>query len=477
VSGDARDGSGDVERDPLAPLSELARAWAAAHPPSTGGAVAWAELDAGLSRQKRRRRARWAFAGALAIALGAFGGRGLWLRSARLTYAIEGAETRTDGYIPRVVEPLARVRFSDGTEVGLEHGSRAWVVDTGAHGAQLRLEDGRAHFSVVHRPHAHWSVEAGPFVVSVTGTKFDVEWSGTNDLLRVHLLNGVVTVGGPQTRGGVTLLAGQVLEARPDEGILRIEPAPPEDAGGPVVRQSVSETASPAAAPSALPSFAAAPPVTSPPPLAGPAPGRAPGEPTAISARSAPSATSSKAATKGGRAGPARATAVALGGPLDADSFGSDWRKQIARGVFQGILQEADARGTELCLRSLPSDRLAVLGDAARYAGRTDLARRVLQAQRARFAGSAAANEATFLLGRLAEDAHQPGSAALPWYELYLRQTPSGVYAAEALGREMLILGEAENDLRAREVARKYLETYPRGAYVGQAREILEGAR
>ena len=32
-----------------------------------------------------------------------------------------------------------------GPRVGLKHGSRAWVISTGADGAQLRLEDGRAH--------------------------------------------------------------------------------------------------------------------------------------------------------------------------------------------------------------------------------------------------------------------------------------------------------------------------------------------
>lgn len=447
-----RDGAGDGAGagDPLSPLSDLARALADASPPSPGGAAAWAELDAGLARQTRHRRMGFALGGLVAIVLGTVGGRGLWLRSVRLTYAVEGAAARTDGYIPRVAEAVARVRFSDGTEVGLEHGSRAWVVGTGADGAQIRLEDGRAHFSVVHRPHARWSVEAGPFVVSVTGTKFDVEWSGKDDLLRVQLRSGVVTVGGPQTRGGVTLLPGQVLEARPDEGILRVEPAP-ADAPRPAAIGAASNMVSPRAAPFAISPPAAAPPITSPPPAIPVGRGTAPT--------------------------PARAKTIALvAEPPGGGDFGGNWRRQIASGAFQGILREADARGMESCLSSLPSDRLAVLGDAARYAGRTDLARRVLKAQRARFAGTSAAAEATFLLGRLAEDAHEPGIAALPWYDLYLAQAPAGAYAAEALGREMLILGERENDRRAREVARKYLETYPNGAYVAQARDILEGA-
>jgi hypothetical protein len=453
----------ELEGDELEPLSDLARAWAAASPQSPGGAAAWTKFDAGMARHGRRRRVHLAVAGAVALVLGAGVGRHLWPanRGERLTYAVEGAAARTDGYIPRVAEALARVRFSDGTEVGLERGSRAWVVATGAEGAQLRLEDGRAHFSVVHRPHARWSVEAGPFVVSVTGTKFDVEWSGANDLLRVHLLNGVVTVGGPQTRGGVTLLPGQVLEARPDEGILRIEPAP---------LAALSPAATPPL-PSTPPVVAASP--GEPYPRPAPALAGEPSSPVPVSPaeRKAPGVDRlpRPAAARG------RALALATAPPLLAE-VGNDWGRQIARGDFQRILREADASGTEACLRSLPSDRLAALGDAARYAGRRDLARRVLLSQRTRFAGSAAASEATFLLGRLAEDGHQPDSAALPWYERYLAEAPAGVYAAEALGRQMLILGERADDLRAREIARKYLERYPRGAYVVQAREILEGA-
>ena len=471
MSGGVKDRD-DGGTDELSRLSDLARAWAEAAPPSAGTAGAWAELDAGLVRRKRVRRGGWALASALTLALGTVAGRGLWLRHTRLTFAIEGADARTDGYIPRVAAPLAQVRFSDGTEVGLEHGSRAWVVSTGADGAQLRLEDGRAHFAVVHRPHAHWSVEAGPFVVSVTGTKFDVEWSGTNDLLRVHLRSGVVTVGGPQTRGGVTLLPGQVLEARPDEGILRVEPAPAE-AAGPTASHGGSAIGGGAKA-----SLPAEPAVPAEPAARAASPAPATSSPTTVARPTdsdAPRPPEGALAERKPRATAARPKAVALVTPAHSD-LGADWRKQIATGEFQQILAAAEAQGMQSCLRSLPSDRLAALGDAARYAGKTALASRVLQAQRARFPGSPAAAEATFLLGRLAEDAHEPSSAALPWYELYLTQAPSGAYAAEALGRQMLILGAQERGQRAREAARKYLEAYPRGAYLTQAHQILEDA-
>lgn len=241
----------------IAALSAEARRVAkadAAGEPAPGG---WHRFEARRAQAEMRALRQWpargwVLASALMLVLGTVAGRGLWLRHSRLTFAVEGADARTDGYIPRVAAPLAQVKFSDGTEVEIEHGSRAWVVSTDADGAQLRLEDGRAHFAVVHRPHAHWLVEAGPFVVWVAGTDFDVQWSSTKDLLRVYLRGGVVTVGGPQTRGGVTLLPGQVLEARPDEGILRVEPAPAETAAPSAVRASSEKHVSGVAVPSPL---------------------------------------------------------------------------------------------------------------------------------------------------------------------------------------------------------------------------------
>jgi hypothetical protein len=438
----------------IAALSENARSVAKTDAADEPVAGAWHRLEARRGPRGRTlvRRVAWVSAGALTLVLGAMAGPGLWDSDCHLTFAVEGADARTDGYIPRVVGPEAQLRFSDGTEVGLDHGSRAWVVSTGPDGAQLRLEDGRAHFAVVHRPHAHWSVEAGPFVVLVTGTKFDVEWSGANDLLRVHLRNGVVTVGGPQTRGGVTLLPGQVLEARPDEGILRVQPAPADTAAPGVTSEA---RAARAAASSAVVTPAPLAPTYTPPPSP-----QAAARPSDSIARKPPAA---------------RPKALALVTASHGQAhIGGDWKEEIAHGDFEQILKDANSEGIELCLRSLDSDRLAALGDAARYAGQTALARRVLQAQRARFAGSSAAEEATFLLGRLAEDAHEPGSVALPWYDLYLAEAPTGAYAAEALGRRMLILGAQERGQRAREAARSYLEAHPRGAYVPQARQILE---
>ena len=91
------------------------------------------------------------------------------------------------------------------------------------------------------------------------------------------------------------------------------------------------------------------------------------------------------------------------------------------------------AHGIDAVVADADGPALVALADAARYAGRNDLAERVLRAQRTRFPGTPAAGAAAFFLGRIADDR---GAAAegLDWYRRYLTEEPQGAYAAEALG-------------------------------------------
>jgi hypothetical protein len=350
----------------------------------------------------------------------------------------EGIVTST-GYVSRVHAARAVLRFSDGTEVTLQHGSRAWVVSTDAHGARIRLEEGQAHFAVVPRSGARWAVEAGPYTIDVTGTRFDVQWTGGDDLFEVRLLSGAVTVRGPLAGDGIKLSPGQQFRGRLSDGavgIQQVEGAPPVDSRPAAV-----------APPAALV-----------------------GEGDAASRRT-------RAAAVGVRARDAAATPAGTHRTGESiASVGADWRKRVAGGQFHVVIREAEDAGIDRCLAGLASDRLTALADAARYTARTDLARRVLSAQRQRFSGSAPAHDAAFLLGRLAEDTGAPLPNALDWYDRYLIEAPTGSYAAEALGRKMLALTKVPGSTRLA-VAREYLQRYPNGQYVTQARGIIESAR
>jgi hypothetical protein len=146
------------------------------------------------------------------------------------------------------------------------------------------------------------------------------------------------------------------------------------------------------------------------------------------------------------------------------------WSKLVADGEFDRVIAEAQERGMHRVLSGAPLDDLVALSDAARYAGRGDLARSALLAMRDRFAASSAARTAAFLLGRLAEG----GSAdsAIGWYDRYLAESPGGTFASEALGRKMLLL-RARSPAKARRLAEQYLGLFPKGAYAQVARDLL----
>jgi TolA-binding protein len=268
--------------------------------------------------------------------------------------------------------------------------------------------------AVVHWRGARWLFDAGPFLITVTGTSFTADWREAEGRLEIVLKTGSIAVSGPLSDEAIALRAGQrlVISTRDKEVLIRdIDPAV-------------------AAAPSTPSSQAAPSPQPSVPSVA------------------APSVTSE---------------------PLPVTS---NWTADLAAGRFATILQQAEQRGIDKVLVEASSDELAALSDAARYSRRDDVARRALTAQRRRFAQSARANDAAFLLGRLEEAAQHP-ELALTWYERYLGESPHGTYASEALGRKMTVLQRLDGAARARPLAEEYLRRYPNGTYAAAARALI----
>lgn len=140
---------------------------------------------------------------------------------ARLTYDVSGGLLSDSGYVRSSDPSGARLTFSDGTRVDLQDGARARIAAVDAHGARIAIENGRAALAVASRPSATWYVDVGPFVIQVTGTQFDVDWSSYDDTLSVDLHEGSLVVSGPPAPAGVLLRAGQRLVAH--EGRLSIE--------------------------------------------------------------------------------------------------------------------------------------------------------------------------------------------------------------------------------------------------------------
>jgi hypothetical protein len=337
---------------------------------------------------------------------------------APLRYSVDGAGTPASGYVSAPSQAPAVVRFSDGSVATFAAGSGARIVDVTPNGARILLEDGRADVEISPRAGARWSIEAGPYVGLVTGTRFEVLWSTGPRRLEVRLVEGSVAVRGPLMEDGVSVRAGQVLVADARNGQVHLEEQPPTSTGTPSA--AATQSAASTAAPEVMT-----------------------GEPSAT-AEAVPTAT------------PAPAS----------------WSKRVAAGEFQGVLAEAEQLGFDAVLEQGSLERVVALGDAARYGKRGDLARKALAALRRRFPTSPQGRSAAYLLGRQLDDGGSPG-AAISWYETYLSESPGGTFAVEALGRRMWAVSRVRGKDAARPLAEDYVRRYSSGPHASIARSIL----
>lgn len=379
--------------------------------------------EAGFARLQQRMAGRrpsasrgwWGAAAGVAVA-SALAAVLLMVRSSddAITFRVAGGALANDGRI--VGAEATRISFSDGSEATLSRGAEARVEKLDEHGGAVVLKRGSMRVHIAKKPQASWTVAAGPYDVRVTGTAFDVSWSAQEQAFDLRMQSGAVIVTGPLALSGIVLKAGQHLFGGVAEGRLTVE-----GTGGVEAEAEAAPSALPVAAlePPAAETRAVVPPAT-------PAPARASGEPHA-------------------------------------------WTKQVAQGNFAAVLDEAERRGIERTLASGSLEELAALADAARYAGRIQLAKRVLLAERQRFASSAAARDAAFFLGRIAEDS---GGGGVDWYERYVAENPGGPYASQAFGRKMMLLYKQRGAAAAKPVAAEYLSRFPNGPYAAAARKL-----
>ncbi|MGH7440127.1 MAG: tetratricopeptide repeat protein, partial [Polyangiaceae bacterium] len=151
------------------------------------------------------------------------------------------------------------------------------------------------------------------------------------------------------------------------------------------------------------------------------------------------------------------------------------WAEMVADGNFREVVEAAEARGIDATLGEAPRADVVALADAARYLRQRPLARRGLMTERTRFPGSPEARAAAFVLGTMADDA-AAHDEAIRWYDTYLSESPSGSFAAEALGRKVVSLAAAGQSTAAAAAARQYLRRFPQGAHAGYARDLLSSA-
>ena len=389
-----------------------------------------------VGRARRRGLLRWSLTGTLAAAsvvgvlqiVSLSRARQAPATSPALAYHIEGGSVIDGGYLRESGNSGIKLFFTEGTEFILMPGTRGRLGAVDSAGARIAIEHGAASFQVTPRSNGRWLVDVGPFLVTVKGTVFTVSWDPSSERFELRLQHGRVTVTGPVSGGDITLQAGQRLVVNLPKAETLITEQKPEEAW--------LETAT---------AFPAAPAMNVP----AERPSAAPERPT-------------------GRG----ATAAA---PLPASAkFDGEhrWTEALAAGHLDRIFADVEHAGLKSTLEKASSEDLFALADAARYRRRMDLAREALLAERRRFPGSTRSLDAAFLLGRVEETSERGRAKAVQWYEEYLARTPTGTYAAEALGRKMILTSKLDGVAQAQPIAEQYLRRFPNGAYAGSARVL-----
>ena len=348
---------------------------------------------------------------------------------APLHFVLEGTSVGAEENIEAPADAPSQLVFSDRSRVSLAPHTKIAVLAMDSHGARVALASGDLEVSIEPRQGSSWRFDAGPFTVAVKGTAFHLGFEAARGRLDLQMHHGVVEVRGPSQDRRLTLGAGESLELF---------------ATAPAAERQVSAAVSGKVAMlgQAQPGSAI--------PLGNPA--SAPQTPARQSLH--------------------RAKARA-GGSLAETHPGESWSSLIARGEFDAVVKDAEDRGLDLTLAQASAADITSLADAARYSRRYDMARQALQRVRERFPDTSRSSEAAFFLGRLAETGRSSAKAALTWYEIYLRESAQGPYAAEALGREIALFMPTDRE-SARKAARQYLERFPHGAQADLARSLVE---
>jgi transmembrane sensor len=411
-----------------------------------GGARVRARLAAGEGRARVRpgllplRLRKGAVLAALAVAatvvVFAFAA---WRESHRpLTFTVGAGSTRgaaagnagvAGAFLAAAADADLPLAFSDGTRVTVAAGARARVAEVTPRGARLLVESGVVRANVVHRNETRWLVDAGPFEVKVTGTRFDVAWQPGEQAIVVTLHEGSVVVTGCGLADGQRVSGGQQLHASCKTGAATLAPLAP--------LAVAPASATPAGAPSAAGAASAA--------------AAAAAEPSSTAASSLPDAPAERSAAPASPAATAPvATALAATAPVGAAT------------PVPGAKPLAPGSAAELLARA----------NAERYAGHFDAATESLDAVRRRFRGSDDAATAAFELGRIAFDGHHDFVTAGNWFDTYLRERPAGALAREALGRDIEARHRAGDSAHAQELATRYIASYPDGPHATLARRL-----
>jgi transmembrane sensor len=321
--------------------------------------------------------------------------------------------------------------FSDGSRFELAPQSRARVVELSRKGARVELASGSLNVHVVPGGGANWQIDAGPFGVRITGTRFVVGYVPDGEAFELSVSEGQVELSGCMFGSGRRVATGQRVRASCKKRTLDVSYS---DGVGAGTGTATSDSPPSAEATGASGTVAALP-----------------AEPAAAS-------------SVGASAGTAR--------PSPARS-GPDWLALARAGKYADAYAAVERDGFDAVSQRSSADALTLLAEVARHARAERRAREALLTLRRRFAGSNDAALAAFTLGRLEFDERHAYAAAAAWFRTYLQERPRGAMAREALGRLIEASHRAQDAASARASAARYLREYPTGPHAELASRLV----
>ncbi len=378
-----------------------------------------------------RRRRRWALAAS--VVLGVVVAGLLRLRApetrsvAPISYRVDHRDPPVGGYVLAARQAETVLEFSDGSSVRMTPRARGRVVEASGDGARFALEEGTVSAEIRPRARARWLFEAGPFLVRVHGTSFELSWAPNDAVFVLRLLNGAVSVAGPLAASELELRSGQTLTVNLRDGTSTLSIAGDQSDATPAT--------------------------------------------TAMTADASASAEASASA-----AASTTAPEPSVGADVAQPSTGwsnQGWSARLAKGESAAVVGDAERLGLVNVMQHADNGDLWAFANAARYAARYALAEQALTTERRRFPNSAQAREAAFLLGRLHDGDAAGPDEALSWYARYLSETPRGAFASDALGRKMTLLERSGRHTQAVAVAEEYAKRFPDGTYANAARVLM----
>jgi transmembrane sensor len=388
-------------------------------------------LPTSSSRSARHRYAL-AAAGVSSIAILTFA---LWARfidTEPLRALIGGSQERAaegDWIEAPRVESL-KVRVSNGTVIDMAPRSRARLLEFDSKGTHVLLEYGRANVRVARRPGAGFKLSVGPFLIRVTGTRFDVRWNPDQDEFKLYLTEGHLEVSGCVFGQGYRMKAGQRVYASCKSGRFELTEGSPQEAEELAMRETVNSNS--------------------------------------VSKPRASLPETARPAAKRGVIGPTRQVSTSAPGRA------LTWRTLAKQGKYVQAFALAEAAGFESQCALANATDLWMLADAAHFAGAVKNEAYALKLLRNRFPETSLAALAAYSLGRLEFDTRGSYRKSAQWFEVYLQEEPSGPLTREAKGRLIEASFRAGDVARARQLAVAYLRDYPSGPHVGLAKNLLE---